>query len=173
MKLEDGLLYLPSPVAGMLTEGDTAPDFLLPGTDGEAVEPYAMVEHVDRGPVVLAFYVFDFHPACTEEVCSIRDLSWFDLHPDASVLAVSTDSAFSHAAFAREYDIDFPLLSDSTGTVADAYGVRDSDVAGHGLVARRSVFVVDDEWTVRYAWGADEPTDRPDWDAVKDALDAL
>jgi len=157
----------------MLTPGDTAPAFVLPGTTGSDVESYALADRVESGPVVVAFYVFDFHPACTEEVCSIRDLSWFELFPGASVLAVSTDSAFSHAAFAREFDIEFPLLSDSDGSVSEAYGVRSGGVADHALVANRSVFVVDESRTVRYAWAADDPREQPDWDVVKGALEAL
>lgn len=157
----------------MLTSGDAAPEFVLPGTTGGDVESYALADEVEAGPVVVAFYVFDFHPACTEEVCSIRDLTWFELVPGASVLAISTDSAYSHAAFAREFDIDFPLLSDSDGSVSAAYGVRGAGVDGHALVAERSVFVVDEGRTVRYAWGADDPREQPDWDAVKTALESL
>ena len=156
----------------MLTAGDAAPKFTLPGTTGGDVESYALAERVAQGPVVVAFYLFDFHPACTEEVCSSRDLSWFELVPGASVLAVSTDSAFSHAAFAREFDIDFPLLSDSDGSVAEAYGVRIDGIGGHALVANRSVFVVD-EGVVRYAWTADDPSEQPDWGEVKAALESL
>jgi peroxiredoxin len=156
----------------MLTAGETAPEFTLPGTTGGDVESYALADQVERGPVVVAFYVFDFHPACTEEVCAIRDLSWFELFPGASVLAVSTDSAYSHAAFAREFDIDFPLLSDSDGSVAEAYGVCREDVGGHALAANRSVFVVD-EGRIGYAWAADDPREQPDWSGVKAALEAL
>ena len=157
----------------MLTTGDTAPAFVLPGTTGGEVESYALGDRVETGPVVVAFYVFDFHPACTEEVCSIRDLGWFELFPGASVLAISTDSAYSHSAFARQYDIDFPLLSDSDGSVSDAFGVRREGVKDHALVANRSVFVVDEDRTVRYAWAAEDPREQPDWNTVKTALEAL
>jgi peroxiredoxin len=51
----------------VLTAGDRAPGFVLPGTTGDAVESYALADHVERGPLVLIFYVFDFHPACTEQ----------------------------------------------------------------------------------------------------------
>jgi peroxiredoxin len=156
----------------MLTEGDTAPDFILPGTDGSEVRQYALFDLLERGPVVVSFYLFDFHPSCTDELCSIRDLEWFAF-ADATAVAVSTDSAFSHRAFAREHGIDFPLLSDDTGTVADTYGVLSAGVADHGLVARRSVFVIDTDWTVRYAWVADAPDELPDWQPVKTALDEL
>jgi len=157
----------------MLSEGDTAPDFVLPGTDGEDVRLYALTDLLQRGPVVVAFYLFDFHPACTEQVCAIRDLDWFEFMPDATAVAISTDSAYSHRAFAREHDFGFPLLSDDTGTVADAYGVLSEDVADHGLVPRRSVFVVDTDWTVRHAWASENPETVPDFDPVKTTLESL
>lgn len=157
----------------MLTAGDAAPDFILPGTDGEEVREYMLAECTRTGPVVLAFYVFDFHPACTEELCSIQNLGWFDVRDDTSVLAVSRDSAFSHRAFASEYDIEFPLLSDSDGAVSERYGVRYDELAGHRDVSKRSVFVIDEDTKVRYVWVADEPGGQPDWDEIGAVLDEL
>jgi len=157
----------------MLTEGDTAPDFVLPGTDGGEVRRYALVDLLERGPVVVSFYLFDFHPSCTDQVCAVRDLGWFEFMPGATAVAISTDSAFSHRAFANEHDIDFPLLSDDTGTVADAYGVLSGGVAGHGLGVTRSAFVVDTDWTIRYAWAADDPDHLPNWEPVKAVLEEL
>ena len=157
----------------MLSEGDAAPDFILPGTDGEEVREYMLADYTREGPVVLAFYLFDFHPHCTEQLCSMQDLGWFDVRPGTNVLAVSTDSAFAHQAFATEYDLPFVLLSDDDGAVCERYGVLSEGLAGHRVVARRSVFVVDTETTGRDAWGADEPDDQPDWDAVEAALDGL
>lgn len=150
----------------MLTEGDTAPDFILPGTDGEKFREYALTEFVGDRPVVVAFYHFDFHPDCVETLTALRDRAL-----DAAVVGVSTDSAFSHAALAREHDVDFPLLSDSTGTASDAYGVLRDGVEAHGLVSERALFVLED-WTVRYAWGAADPADVPELDPVAAAVDA-
>lgn len=157
----------------MLTAGDAAPDFILPGTDGEDVREYMLAEYTRTGPVVLAFYVFDFHPACTEELCTMQNLGWFDVREDTTVLAVSRDSAFSHRAFANEYDIEFPLLSDSDGAVSERYGVRYDELAGHRDVSKRSVFVIDADTKVRYAWVADEPQSQPDWDEIGAVLDEL
>lgn len=157
----------------MLTEGDTAPDFVLPGSDGADVRLYALADLLDRGPVVVSFYRFDFHPSCTEQVCAVRDLNWFEFMPDATAVAVSTDSAFSHRAFARETDIDFPLLSDDTGSVSEAYGVLTDGIENHGVVADRATFVVDTDWTVRHAWAADGPDAMPELAPVKETLESL
>jgi len=157
----------------MLSEGDAAPDFVLPGSDGEEVREYMLAEFTRDGPVVLAFYMFDFHPTCTEELCTLQDLGWFTLYPDATVLAVGTDSAFSHQAFAREHGIEFPLLSDGTGAVSERYGVCYEEFQGHRFVPKRSVFVVDADTKVRYRWVADDPGALPDWDDVQSVLDGL
>jgi len=157
----------------MLSEGDPAPDFILPGTDGEHLREYMLADFTREGPVVLAFYLFDFHPACTEEICALQDLGWFTLHPEAAVLAVGTDSAFSHRAFAREHGIEFPLLSDSDGAVSERYGVLYDEFEGHRLVSKRALFVVDGDTKVRYRWVADDPGELPDWDEVQGVLDDL
>ncbi|WP_459192559.1 redoxin domain-containing protein [Halosimplex sp. J119] len=157
----------------MLTDGTAAPDFILPGTDGEIVREYMLAEHTRDGPVVLAFYQFDFDPACVDQLRGLRDAEWVDAREGLTVLAVSRDSAFSHRALAREYDLSFPLLSDSDGAVSERYGVRHNELAGHRDVSRRSVFVIDGDTKVRYAWAADEPSEQPDWDAIQAALSAL
>lgn len=155
----------------MLEPGDEAPAFSLPGSDGGEVREHSLEEHLAGATVVLTFYVFDFHPACTRHVCSLRDLNWFEVAPSVRPLAVSTDSAHSHRAFAAEHDLAFPLLSDSDGRVSEAYGVLEDEYAGHSRVPRRSAFVVDADRTVRYAWVADDQAEQPDWRAVKAAFD--
>ncbi|WP_415380875.1 redoxin domain-containing protein [Halosimplex sp. TS25] len=157
----------------MLSDGDAAPDFILPGTDGEAIREYMLAEHTRDGPVVLAFYLFDFNPACTDQLRALRDAAWLDGRDDVTVLGVSRDSAFSHRALAREHDLPFPLISDSDGAVSERYGVRLDELAGHRDVSNRAVFVIDAATKVRYAWAADDPSEQPDWDEVRAALDGL
>ena len=66
---------------------------------------------------------------------------------DAALLAVSADSPFSHAAFAKARGFGFPLLSDIHRAVIRAYGVLDEE----RNVAYRSTFVIDREGVLR--WG--------------------
>jgi peroxiredoxin len=160
----------------MLSEGTTAPDFELPGssTDGdEKIGSYRLSTLLADGPVLLNFYLFDFHPACTTTLCDLHDIEWFTLDTDISVLGVSTDRTFSHRAFAEDQGLGFPLLSDSDGSVAEDYGVLYDEYQGHKRIAKRSVFVVDTDRTVRYAWVADDPANGPDWDAVRAAVDDI
>ncbi|MHB9288430.1 redoxin domain-containing protein [Halobacteriales archaeon Cl-PHB] len=156
----------------MIEPGDTAPTFSLPATNPESddVGDFDLTTAIADGPVVVNFYVFDFHPACTRNLCDLHDLEWFDIDTDVTAVGVSSDGVFSHAAFATQEKVGIPLLADSGGTVADAYGVQQA-VNGHDRRAMRSVFVVDTDGTVQFRWVADAPTDQPDWSAVKAAVD--
>ncbi|QAU11903.1 redoxin domain-containing protein [Halorubrum sp. BOL3-1] len=159
----------------MVTVGDAAPSFELPGTGGSDTEvpTYRLDDALGDGPVVLAFYAFDFHPGCAEQLCSIRDLSWFDVDPDVSVFGISTDRVFSHRAFAEQHDIDFPLLSDSDGGVAEAYDVFRSELLGHRRVSKRALFLLDTEGTVRYRWVGEGPEATPNLTPLYEALEEV
>ena len=68
----------------VLREDATAPEFELSGIDGPGDEgddsyefrEFVLSELLEDGPVLLAFYPGDFSPACTEELCSLRDLQF-------------------------------------------------------------------------------------------------
>jgi peroxiredoxin len=55
-----------------------------------------------------------------------------------------TRSIFHQRAWAKDYGIDVPLLSDMTLTVAKAYGV---DIAERGI-SKRATFLIDKNGTV-------------------------
>jgi peroxiredoxin len=163
----------------MLEAGERAPAFEAPmatpenaenGTGeftAEEVERFALAA-VD-GPVVLAFYPGAFSRTCTRELCQLRDW-WDDLAGlEAAVYGVSVDPPFPLLAFVDRYDLSFPQLSGFNNDVIEAFGVRQEEGLLRGI-ARRSVFVLDDDRRVRYAWRADEPLTFPDLDEVEDAI---
>lgn len=159
-----------------LSQGAKAPEFTLPGAPADrdqSIEQYALSDALATGPVIVSFYLFDFHPECTEQLCDLNNLSWFGIDEDVTTFAISTDRAFSHHRFSDSENFDFPLLSDSDGSVADAFGVLHSEFEHHRLIAKRSAFVIDSDGVVRYAWSTDEPTRHPDWGEVSDAVNAL
>lgn len=158
----------------MIEEGQQAPDFALPGVSADGdIREFGLSEAVTDGPVVLNFYVFDFHPECTEHMCDLNNLSWFRLDDGVTAFAISADQSFSHREFAAAQNLDFPLLSDSDGAVAEAFGVLYEEFKGHKRVAKRSVFVIDTERVVRYAWRTDDPSDHPDWTTVTETVQSL
>src|ERR1700674_3244780 len=100
-----------------LKEGDKAPDFTLPASDGSVVSLQGL-----RGKkVVLYFYPKDNTPGCTREACSFRDNHAAIQKAGAVVLGVSADNLTSHQKFANKYTLPFPLLSDEGAKVARAY----------------------------------------------------
>jgi peroxiredoxin len=154
----------------MLQVGQEAPQFALPGTVGDQIQEHTLTEFTEHGwAVVLVFYPFDFHPSCTSQLCLLRDAEDLSLSENTVVLGFSTDSVHSHQAFAQQNRIDFPLLSDSDGTVCEAYDVLLDELEGHCRVARSALFVVGPDKQVQYAWQSETPSDKPDLEAVAKA----
>jgi len=157
----------------MLSPGTAPPEFSLPAAvDGE-IRRVSLSDSLGEAVVVLAFYPADFSPACTEALCSLRDIDLLGLQKDVQILGLSTDTAFSHRAFAEAQGIGFPLLSDNDGSVAEAYGVLQPEgIAGHRRLARRAVFVVDVAGRINYTWLADDPGELPAPERIRTAIDA-
>jgi peroxiredoxin len=152
----------------VISQGDEAPRFELPAlVDGDH-RRVALEEFLGEDVVILAFYPGDFNPACDEE-SDLDELDLFTMQKDVSVLGVSSDSLYSHGAFAEKYDLHIPLLSDTRRRIAQQYGVTFEDDIGQELI-ERAVFVVDHDGIVQYAWSTREMLSLPDVDAIKDAI---
>lgn len=132
--------------------GTEAPDFELKNQHGELVK---LSDFRGEKNVVLVFYPFAFTGVCTGELQAIQaDIDGLQ-NVDTQVLAISCDPVASLRAFADEYRLEVPLLSDfwPHGVVARSYGVF-NDVIG---AAERGTFVIDKtgvvRWSVRTALG--------------------
>ena len=147
----------------MPSVGAMAPDFTLTAHDKSSVT----LSEMRRGRVILAFYPAAFTGVCTKEMCTFSDgIAGLD-SSGVSVLGISVDSPFSNAAFADSNGITFPLLSDVHREAVDAYGIALGDFVIPGYtVAQRSVFVVEPDGSIGYAWVADNPGMEPDYEAV-------
>ncbi len=87
---------------------------------------------------MLYFYPKDDTPGCTKEACGFRD-KIFDLSKTGvQVVGVSFDSPENHQKFIAKYNLNFILLADTDGKIADAYGVR---MQGKSM-ARRVSFLI-------------------------------
>ncbi len=151
--------------------GSDAPDFTLHNTKREAV---TLSEQRGKN-VVLAFYPAAFTGVCEKELCSFRDSLALLNELDATVFGVSVDAPFANAAFAEKNSLNFPILSDYARAAVRAYDVAHDDFAGMTgyTAAKRSVFVVDKQGKVQYAWVADNPGQEPNYDEVQDAVRKL
>ena len=136
------LLLGVSALAEQVQMGDPAPDFELKDQSGQlhSIEDY-------RGKwVALYFYPKDDTPGCTTEACEFRDNIFAFKNLNCQILGVSLDDVESHKEFAEKYSLPFPLLADSSGTTADAYGVK-SKYMGMS-VAKRQTFLIDPDGNV-------------------------
>ena len=149
----------------MIKEGQKAPEFVLPGSDGGTVS----LADLRGKPVVLYFYPKDDTPGCTKEACAFRD-TYAQLKKKAVILGVSPDSVDSHGRFRDKYKLPFPLLSDADKAVAKKYGAFGEKVMYGKKVTGmiRSTFVIDGEGVVRKVF----PRVRVDGHAEK-VLEAL
>ena len=130
-----------------LSAGDAAPQFSLESNQGSK-----SLEDLRGEWTVLYFYPKDNTPGCTQEACDFRDAV---PGMGAQVLGVSADDLSSHADFASDHSLPFPLLSDPNNEVAKAYGAygeRFSPSAGKTVEGvLRSTFIIDPEGKVAEA----------------------
>lgn len=103
-----------------LSEGDAAPSFEAKTLSGET---WRSDEHVGRKFVVVYFYPADFTSGCTRQACAFRDHMTELEEADVEVVGVSGDSLENHELFARVNVLNFTLLSDENGKIAQAFGV--------------------------------------------------
>jgi NADH-dependent peroxiredoxin subunit C len=107
-----------------------APDFDLPAYDPIKDDTTQVsLESLKGKWSVLFYYPADFTFVCPTE---LKDLSDSKAQFDAmnvTILAVSTDTVFSHRAWVKHEGLmkDFPyvMLADHAGSVADAYNIYD------------------------------------------------
>jgi peroxiredoxin len=150
----------------MVDTGDTAPDFTAPLANGD-VDEFTLSERLDEGPLVLAFFPGAFTSVCSHEMSTFQDrLGEFE-ERGATVYGVSVDSPFALNEFRDKLDLEFDLISDANQEVVEAFGIT-MDFAELGVhdIAKRSVFVVDGDQQVQYAWVSDDPGVEPDYDEV-------
>ena len=155
----------------MLKAGDRAPVFRLVDTGLKA----RSLGDFSGKKLVLAFYPGAFTSVCQKELCTFRDMLAKLEALDAQVVGMSVDSPFANKAFAEANRLSFPLLSDFGGVVAREYGGVHEEFLGipEYVVAKRAVFVIDPEGSVRYAWVSDDPGVEPPYEEIEKALKAI
>jgi len=125
-----------------LKVGDRAPDFELPDQHGT---PTRLSSLLTAGPVVLFFYPAALTAGCTRETCHFRDLATEFAALGALRVGISRDAVPAQRRFADHNGLDYPLLSDEEGVVADGFGVRRRFVTP----VRRVTFVIDTDRVIR------------------------
>ena len=128
----------------IVNRGDRLADFELPDQTGTT---RTLTGLLADGPIVLFFYPAAMTPGCTKEACHFRDLAGEFAAVGASRVGISADAVDKQAKFADQQNFDYPLLSDTDGTVATQFGVK-RGLLGKFLPVKRTTFVIDTDRTV-------------------------
>lgn len=144
--------------------GDKAP--LVTGKDQDG-KTWKLEDAVGKKAVLLYFYPKDNTPGCTKEACGFRDQMDAFKKDKVEVIGVSFDDEESHKKFIADHKLNFSLLADTDGKIADAFGVR----IPNGTKARRVSFLIGLDGKIAHV------TDSPQADAhlsqMKEAIEKL
>ncbi len=143
---------------GTLQVGQKAPDFST-----QALFPDGNFKDVKLSDykgkwVVLFFYPLDFTFVCPTEIRSF-DKQYKDFKKlGAEVFAASTDSVYSHKAWAESSlgKIQFPMLADTSHKIARSFNVLLEDKG----IALRGTFIIDPSGILKSATVNDLPVGR-------------
>jgi peroxiredoxin len=121
---------------------------------------------------ILAFFPGAFTGPCTKEMCTFRDSLEVLQGMNAQVVGISVNDPFTNKAFADMHKLQFPLLSDYTRDTIKKLNIYHTDFVGLKgyTAAKRSVFVLDTNGTVRYKWISEDPGKEPNYEEIKSVL---
>ena len=142
----------------VLKEGDNAPEFSLPASNGETVS----LKDFAGKKVVIFFYPKDNTPGCIKEVCSFRD-AYNEIQDEGiMLLGVSGDSLKSHSNFISKYNLPFLLLSDADKSMSSSYyawGKKERNGRKY-MGMHRITYVVDESGTIFKIWPKVKPNNH-------------
>jgi thioredoxin-dependent peroxiredoxin len=142
--------------------GDEAPALSALSDDGKTVN---LSDYYKKGVTLVYFYPKADTPGCTAEACSLRDNFSSLQARGLQVIGVSEDKADAQKSFKDKFHLPFPLIADSDGKVAKAFGVP--TLLGF---AKRQSFLVKNG---KIVWRELNVSPKTHVDEVTKALDGL
>ena len=103
-----------------LEVGSAAPEFTVKDDSGA---DWKSTDHFGKKIVVVYFYPADLTGGCTKQACGFRDDMAKLQGEGVEVVGVSGDSVANHQIFKKDRSLNFALLADETGEVAQKFGV--------------------------------------------------
>jgi peroxiredoxin Q/BCP len=133
-----------------ITEGDVAPDFQMPATNGRTVG----LDLYKGKPLVLYFYPKADTPGCTKQACAFQEAMPQLEQVGVDVIGVSPDKIKPIEKFAAKFGLTFPLASDEDHAVAERYGtwVEKSMYGRKYMGMERSTFLIGSDGIVLRTW---------------------
>jgi peroxiredoxin Q/BCP len=147
-----------------LKVGDPAPKITGKDENGKA---WDLGKALKKKNVLLYFYPKDETPGCTKEACGLRDRIGDLQKANVEVVGVSFDNGESHKKFIATHNLNFKLLQDTDGKIADAFGAR---MPGKPM-ARRVSFLIGKDGTIKHI--TDTPKADVHLEEMKDAVAKL
>ncbi len=151
--------------SSLLKVGDPAPK-ISGQTQDERI--WRMEDSLGKKYILLYFYPKDDTPGCTKQACTWRDRMSDLKNKEVEVIGVSFDSAQSHRDFIKKYDLNFSLLADTDGKIADAFGARRE---GGRNISRRVSFLIDKQGNIAHI--TDNPSADVHLNEIKNAIEKL
>ena len=127
----------------MLTIGDKMPTFSVADQNGNIITDKLLIGK----KTIIYFYPKDSTPGCTAEACNLRDNYQSFLAQGYQVYGVSKDSQKSHQNFIAKHALPFPLLSDPSTNMLQAFGAwGEKKMCGKTCIGiLRKTFVFDEQ----------------------------
>lgn len=124
--------------------GKPAPDFSCKAVIDREIKDFSL--YSTQGLKILCFYPLDFSFVCPTELQAFQHALPEFTKRNASVLAISVDSVYSHLMWLEQpkerggiSGITYPLLSDITKSISRSYNVLDEKEG----ITYRALFIID------------------------------
>jgi peroxiredoxin Q/BCP len=154
------LLFMSLFSLAQVEKGDLAPEFSCEDDQGNI---WNSSDFFGKKVVVVYFYPAAMTGGCTKQACSFRDDKSKLDELDALVIGISGDEVENLKYFKEAHNLNFPLLSDPKGEIAQKFGVPikeggsivrnigGSDITlDRGVTSSRWTFVIDKNKRIVY-----------------------
>lgn len=144
----------------MLKTCDKAPLF---SARDDSNREWALKDHLGKKNIVIYFYPAAMTGGCTKQACAYRDDYDSLKNADAIVVGISGDEVENLRLFKKAHDLNFLLLSDPEGEIADKFGVPHRDggsirreiegreyTLNRGVTSMRWTFIIDKKGQISY-----------------------
>ncbi len=150
-----------------LNVGDIAPDFTVDSTSGGSFNLYAELE---KGPILLNFYVGDFGINCTNYMSKFIESYGRIEELGVRMVPINPDSMDSHKLFKGRLGAPFEFLFDKDKVVSKQFGA----IVGPGHMVsgftNREFFLIGKDRKILYTWKAPMPKVLPEVDEVVEGI---
>lgn len=113
----------------------------------ELVDSVGIKHSLIGNKTVLYFYPKDNTPGCTAQACNLNENLDYLKSKGFKVIGVSVDSIKSHDKFITKFQLKFPLISDESHDIVEAFGVWvEKSMYGKSYMGiARTTFLIDEK----------------------------